>query len=262
MSTAFHPQTDGQTERVNRTLEQMLRMYVCPTQSDWDTYLPLVEYAYNSAVQETSQQTPFEVVYGFTPPDPLAAALHAECPAVQDRLARAREIQQFVAERLQVASHRLKARLDRSRRDVSFVPGAQVLLSTTHLRLKESNSSKLRLRWVGPFSVVRAVGPVAFELALPAEWKIHPVFHASLLKPFVSPSVFPPHSPTRPPPILVDGHPEWYVEKIVGEKFVDGVRFLKVKWLGYSAAEDSWEPVATLEDCVALDVWERSWRPF
>ena len=82
------------------------------------------------------------------------------------------------------AQQRQRTQADQRRREQRFYSGDQVLLSTEHLQLKNAPVRKLKRRFVGPFSVVRPVGPVAYELKLPQGWKIHNVFHTSLLRPF------------------------------------------------------------------------------
>ena len=84
MSTAFHPQTDGQTERVNRTLEDMLRQYVNPFHTDWDEHLDMAEFAINDAWQESVQETPFMLTYGQHPLNFLSLQTHSHVPAAAE----------------------------------------------------------------------------------------------------------------------------------------------------------------------------------
>ena len=81
MSTAYHPQTDGQTERTNRTLEEMLRHFVKPVHDDWDEHLPMVEFAINDAWQESTHETPFVLNYGQHPLNPMSLQTHSRVPA-------------------------------------------------------------------------------------------------------------------------------------------------------------------------------------
>jgi hypothetical protein len=283
MSTAFHPQSDGQTERMNRTLEDMLRHYVSPTQTDWNEHLSMVEFAYNNARQESTQETPFFLNYGFHPLSPIDLMLrpvrtpqHGDTPARLPDSRRARRAlardkcddckvpaagrfsanMQEVWERaracLKAAQARQKRYADEKRSDVSFASGDFVLLSTRNLRLKHAGSSKLAPRWVGPFAVKRAVGsaaPVAFELALPPSMGIHPVFHASLLKAYRTPDG---HAPVAPPPVEVEGEVEFEVERVLDERFSKRRKEFLVRWMGCDAAHDTWEPASNMTNCPLL----------
>jgi hypothetical protein len=225
MSSAFHPQTDGNTERVNRVLEDMLRHFVDPAQSNWADLLPLVEFAINDSFHESVGNTPFVLNYGKRPRLPVDLVLRGEvspnaqstatCDRADDIAKRIQTVVSDAKKCLETAQQRQKAYADRFRRDFEFAVGSQVLLSTKHINVKMKGTSKLLPRWVGPFKVAEKISSVAYRLDLPASLKIHPVFHASLLKAYEPGRVEPP-----PPPEVVDGELEWQVEAILAHKDV------------------------------------------
>lgn len=257
MSTAFHPQTDGQTERTNRTVEQILRMYINPTQDNWDTLLPLVEYAINSAPNESTLRSPFEANYGYNPASPFMRTMdNLVNNTVSDYVAAAQRTQKEIIKHIEVAKLRSKATADKHRQESHFNVGDHVLLSTKNLTLPAQACKKLKQRFIGPFKVLQRRGQVAYELDLPAEWKICRTFHVDLLKSFN----VGPHSasqqPLRPPPVIINDQEEYYVDDIVGERLKNGARQFLVRWRGYGPEEDSWEPEDALQEVDALDRWE------
>jgi hypothetical protein len=168
MSTTFHPQTDGQTERVNMILEDMLRHYVSPTQDDWDLYLSLVEFAYNNAWQKSIQTTPFMLIYGQHPLIPLNIGINTcHAPTAKDLVQSMSSIMQEAKKHLLATHNRQKSYADTKRRKISFDVGIQVLLSTSNIKLKMLGARKLLPRWIGPFKVLKRVGKVAYKLELP-----------------------------------------------------------------------------------------------
>ena len=212
ISTAYHPQTDGQSERTNRTLEQILRAYVHPLHDNWTTYLPLAEAAYNSSVHAATGVTPYFANYGFEPTQP-AHLLHTPSspplppPSDADAAriaARMREIHDVVRLELERAKSTMEAIANRTRRDVTFKVGDLVRLAADDLSLSNQPSSKLRDRFVGPFKVSAVVGKQSYRLELPASMsRLHPVFHVSRLLPFTSsdPDEFPDRpTESRPAP--------------------------------------------------------------
>ncbi|KAJ9515073.1 hypothetical protein QJQ45_012601 [Haematococcus lacustris] len=186
LSSSYHPQSDGQTERYNRVLEEMLRHYISPTQSDWPDYLPLAEFAVNNSWQESIQSTPCLVNTGQSP---VTVGLRdlpygGRCPSAhaftrwwQDAVANARKC-------MAAAQSRQAAYANKARRDVEYKVGQKVLLSTKNLKLQPGKARKLIPRYVGPFEILLLVGAVAVKLDLPASMsRLHPVFHVSLIKP-------------------------------------------------------------------------------
>ncbi|KXZ40924.1 hypothetical protein GPECTOR_1291g539 [Gonium pectorale] len=188
MSTAYHPQTDGQTERANRTVEEMLRHYVSATQDNWCDLLPQLEFAYNSSVQASTGFSPFKLVLGYEPRTPLS--LLAEHPNWEPPNKAATE---FIIDRetalnlakvhARAAQQRQARYDDRRKTDVSYNVGDKVLLSTAHLNLHTAHSStKFRNRFVGPFTIEAIISKNAVKLTLPAHMRIHPVVNVSQLR--------------------------------------------------------------------------------
>ena len=216
MSTAYHPQTDGQTERAHRTIEQILRAYVDPMHDDWAVWLPLAEFAYNSATNASTSLSPFEANYGYQPSTPATlsspnlqhpAQLVRGCRVPSSRLStgataaldfatRLSDLHRFIQHQSAAAKERQAALANRGRHEVTFPVGSYVMLSSDKLSLSvEQPSSKLRDRWLGPFMVSQVVSPVAYRLQLPSHMQIHPVVHVSRLKAAATPD---PAFKTRP----------------------------------------------------------------
>ena len=246
MSTSHHPQTDGQTERANRTLEEMLRHYVSANQDDWDRILPLAEFATNNAWQESVQNTPFMLNYGQHPLTPASLLIDTKVPAARAFGQDMDEALQRAKQLLTAAQQRQKAYADKRTRDVHLDVGQQVLLSTKHIRLKVNGTPKLLPHWIGPFTIKERVGDQAYRLDLPASLRrIHDVFHVSLLAPYRSDGrVQPP-----PLPIDIDEEGEWFEveavldrrERRIGRSRTPKVEYL-IKWKGYGAEHNTWEP--------------------
>jgi hypothetical protein len=265
MSTAFHPQTDGQTERMNRTLEEMLRHVINPAMDNWEQVLPQLQFAYNSSVQASTRVTPFMAAYGHEPRSPLtpvdAKSSPISHPAVSVLLEELSAVHARVKAALALAQQRQTSYANRSRRETEFAVGDGVLLSTQNLHMKGPKDKKLMAkkllpRYIGPFEIEARVGRVAYKLKLPPGWKIHPVFHVSLLVPW--------HIGFRhgaPPPVMMleDGSVEYEVEQIL-DADIDAkgkARRYLVKWLGYGYEHNSWEPVRFVTNCddILKDFW-------
>jgi len=253
MSTATHLQTDGQTERANRTLEDMLRPYVSLRQNDWDKHLTPAEFAYNNSKQTSTGFTPFYLNYGRNPETPATLMAQFDINNGIANQAAADFIQQWQSdialakEHLAAAQQRQARLADAHRRKLVFKVGDKVLLSAEHLKVPGKKKAKLSPRYHGPFTIVEMVTPVAAKLDFPPNVKAHPVIHVSQLKPFVDSNQFPRTSAnTRPPPIILGGEEYYTVEYIMDKRIVGSgnrkVTKYLVKWKGYPIYEAQWLP--------------------
>jgi hypothetical protein len=181
-STAYHPETDGQTERMNQTLEDMLRMSVMDQQKHGEESLPLVEFAYNNSYQSTIKMAPFEFLYGRPCQTPLS------WDRLEDRVLVGPEAIQEMEEQMKTIRQR-KRMIDRRvmlmRTESTIVTRSAIESSygLNRIRVRSSleKGAKLSPRFVGPFEIVERKRPVAYRLALPDSLRLmHDVFHVSV----------------------------------------------------------------------------------
>jgi hypothetical protein len=163
----------------------MLRHYVNPVQDDWDEFLTGVEFAYNSFWQESVRNTPFVLNYGQQPRIPISGNSMCQVSTTQNFVEHMTHVIGEAKKHLIVAQQRQKFYTDKNRREVSFEVDQQVLVSTANIKLKVLGARKLLPRWIGPFRVVQRIGMVAYRVQPPDTFKIHDVFHVSLLRPYV-----------------------------------------------------------------------------
>ncbi|KAK1607211.1 hypothetical protein QYE76_030884 [Lolium multiflorum] len=185
-STAYHPQTDGQTERVNQILEDMLRACVLEYGSKWEDCLPYAEFSYNNSYQASLQMAPFEALYGRKCRTPLNWSEVGESQVFgPDVLREAEEKVHKIREYLKTAQSRQKSYADKRRREMTFEIGDFVYLKVSPLKGMQrfQLKGKLAPRYVGPFKVLSRRGEVSYQLELPEEMAaVHNVFHISLLR--------------------------------------------------------------------------------
>jgi hypothetical protein len=176
-STAFHPQTDGQSERANRTLEEVLRHFVSPRQDGWDDWLDMAEHAINNSVSPSTGYTPLFLCYGHNPLCALDVSLGPVLvPAAQSTVEDMHAVLQHAEINLHEPQQRMMAKQNAHRRDVTFAVGDMVRLSTANLSLPSSMTKKLTGKYLGPFAVEQVISPVGYRLHLPNTINIHPVF--------------------------------------------------------------------------------------
>ncbi|KAJ1121322.1 hypothetical protein NDU88_009435 [Pleurodeles waltl] len=213
LSSGFHPQTNGQTERVNQELQQYLRCYCNATQSNWSEYLALAEFSYNNTIHSATKTTPFYCTYGFHPRTfTTVSRTSSSVPAVTSFSRQIRRIQGLLHTTLLASKQAMKRKADRYRQAAPlYQVGHKVWLSSRFLPSRFS-TNKFKPRFYAPFRISHILNPVVVRLRLPHTWRVHPVFHVSQLKPFVPD---PYHRQFQcPPPLSINGQPEYEVQEI------------------------------------------------
>src|SRR5258707_5949805 len=234
---------DGETEQYNQELETYLHIFCDGQPHKWLDLLPMAEFAHNSAVHSVMGKSPFSLILGYEPRSypPFGRTF---LPALEQRLTMIEDSRKEAEVAHQMAQLQMKERsLSRFK---PWKAGDKVWLEARNLKLQVP-SQKLSQKRTGPFEITQVVSSVAFRLKLPAQWKIHDVFHASLLSPYRE---TPEHGPnfTRPPPELIGTEEEYEIDKVVNHRGISGQRQYLIHWKGYSAAERTWETESNLEN--------------
>jgi hypothetical protein len=235
ISTAYHPRTDGQSERSNQWLEQYLRFWVNERQDDWAQYLPLAKFAHNNWPNESTCESPFQVLMGYHPRADYSGT-PSTIPRVTTRLEQYNEARRKVQDLMRQAQQSWV----RHRDTPKYKEGDQVWLEGRHLRTNQP-TAKLAPKRHRPFKVIQVMSPINYRLELPTQWSIHDVFHTDLLTPYRE---TPTHGANyqRPPPDLVDGVEEYEVEKVLDSRRYGRGRKLQylIAWKGYLDSDNQW----------------------
>ncbi|KAA0037289.1 ty3-gypsy retrotransposon protein [Cucumis melo var. makuwa] len=185
-STTFHPQTDGQTERLNQILEDMLRVWVLEFSGSWDSHFHLMEFAYNNNYQATIGMAPFEALYGKCCRSPICWVEVGEERMLGHELVQTTNAAiQKIRARMLTAQSRHKSYVDVRRMDLEFEVGDMVFLKVAPMKgvLRFEKKGKLSPHFVGPFEILERIGLIAYRLALPPSlFAVHDVFHVSMLR--------------------------------------------------------------------------------
>ncbi|SOV08973.1 uncharacterized protein UDID_18215 [Ustilago sp. UG-2017a] len=246
LSTAYHPQTDGQTERVNQVVEQYLRMYCNYEQNDWADLLDTAAFVYNNTVHNSIGVSPFFACYGWNPkahPD-IPQRLGVNDPGRFEYLMDGKERCKYLQEQIREAQRRTVDQYNRKHKDIEFKVGDMVYINRRNWKTRRP-TLKLDTRFAGPYPVQERIGHRAYRITLPANLRVHDVFHVSMLKPARTSSLAQrAEQPTIPS--LPDEDLDFEVEALIDKRSHHGVIEYKVLWRGYSEEAASWEPVSNL----------------
>ena len=267
-STAYHPQTDGQTEIVNRSLGNLLRCLVGESLGNWDLLLSRAEFAYNSSVNRSTGKSPFEIVHGYKPRKPLdLLPLPPNTRVSESAESYAQHIKDLhheISKKIHLSNESYKHRANLRKRTKEFYEGDQVMIKLNPERFPPGTFKKLHARSAGPFKILKKIGSNAYILELPSDLGINPTFNISDLVEYKEPMMIPsePFGPdniieSEPtpecPPITIPQRRE-KIEQILDDKIVttrnkDYFRYL-VRWQGRPDSDNSW---ITREDLQRLD---------
>jgi len=215
LSTAYHPQTDRQTERLNQELETYLRIYCHSAPLDWVKHLPMAEFVHNHQKHDSRNASPFFLMMGYEPRGIPHILPNSAIPAAEDRIRYLQKIREEA-----IACHNLAMQCMAARSyGKKFEPwkvGEKVWLSAKNL-ISALPSKKLAPKRYGPFTVEAVLSPITFKIQLPPSWKSHPVFHASELSSYQETEVHGPNN-TEPPPDIINGQEEYEIEAILAHK--------------------------------------------
>jgi len=245
-STAYHPQTDGQTERVNQEVEQYLRLFINHRQDDWVEWLALAEFSYNNRVQASTRQTPFMLNNGRHPRMGTEPLKDGKIDTADTFVKNMEEARKEAESALKKAADDMAKFYDRHRGiPTKYKVGDMVWLDGKDLKT-DRPSKKLDDKRYGSYKITKVVGSNAYELKLPTSMKIHPLFNVVKLMPY-HPDTVGRKPPSRPPPVIKGENPGWEVEYIKDTRlFRNKLQYL-IKWKNYPNEESTWEPAEHLK---------------
>lgn len=251
-SSAYHPQTNGQPERLNRCLETYLRCMTEHKPSEWSKCLPQAKFWYNSNFQSAIGMTPFKALYGYDPPLPsFELVAQSKLNSVDQALKERQLLNRILQDNLSKAQNRMKLYADSRRSERTFEAREWVFLKLQPYRQSSVavwKNLKLLAKFYGPYQIVRKMGKVAYELKLPQNSKIHPIFHVSQLKKKVGDKTFVAQDPlfcTEEGQIRME--PLSILDRRMVKKGNRAATQVLVQWTNLSPEEATWEDYSFLK---------------
>jgi RNase H-like domain found in reverse transcriptase/Integrase zinc binding domain/Chromo (CHRromatin Organisation MOdifier) domain len=251
LSTAFHPQTDSLSERKDQWVEQYLCLVTSATPEDWKQWLALASAIHNNRRNVTTGLSPNQILLGYDITPNLSIT-------PQTLVESAEEWIKIITQRREQAIEALNKTAEKSETlTVQYKEGQCVWLEAMNLSLPHQ-ASKLAPHRYGPFKITEEISPVVYRLELLTSWRIHDVFHASLLSPYSKTTAHRSNF-TQPPPDLIDGETEYKVEQICSHQYFGYHKKLQylVKWQGYLKADNTWEPAENIHTLELLKIYHR-----
>jgi transposase InsO family protein len=250
-STAYHPQTDGQSERTNQTVEIALRFYIATleTPTDWPQCLGRLQAGHNNSTSATGR-SPNDVVYGFTPNFAVDLASAPEISPLEARVE--------ASDALDFAAMNMKFHYDRKHTAMFLASGDWALLRLHRgYSIPSVHNRKLDQQYAGPFKVLEKVGRLAYKLKIPDHWRIHNVFSIAQLEPAPPPGSDPYSRPVPDHPgAVIPGTNIYEVERLLDKRVIRKGRGYSTQYLlrykGYGPEHDEWCRVQDLQDCSDL----------
>ena len=240
LSTAFHPQTDGLSERKNQWVEQYLRLVTSAAPEDWDQWLTTASAVHNNRKNQTTGLSPNQILIGYDVPLNTPNDVETNNMTVERRIGIMNQRREQAIEALNRTAEQ------KGIPPAQYNTGDQVWLEGKNLKFPHQ-VTKLMPKRYRPFKIIKAISPVAYRLQLPPTWTIHDVFHASLLSPY---SETPAHGPnfSRPPPDLIGREEEYEVESIKAHHYFGRNKRLQflIQWKGYPESDNTWEPANSI----------------
>jgi len=253
LSTAFHSQTDGQTERMNQELEQYLRFFIEHRQKDWPEWLAAAEFAVNNKVHTTTKVSPFMANYRKELRMEGDIRRKGKVESATAFVERMKKVHEEAEVALRKTQEEMKRYADRGRKETEvWKKGDRVLLSTKDLVFKERPTKKLTERYVGPYAIEEVVSSNAVKLQLPGSMRIHPVVNVSQIVRYKEQVKG--QKKKEGKPVEVEGVEEWEVEKVLNKKKIRGVEKYLIWWKGFTAEGDTWkrrENLKNVEEALA-----------
>ena len=249
LSMAYHPETDGQTERTNQELEQYLRMYVNHRQNNWAKWLATAEFAFNNKVHTATKMSPFQVNYGREPRMGFDIRKKGKNEKAEELVREMKEKHEEARAALVRSQEEMKRQANRSRKEAEeYRVGDKVLISTKDflMELRKRATKKLTEKFIGPYVVKKIVSENTVELELLAVLRIHPVVNVRRIVKYKEQIEGQKKIP--PPPVEVAGKKEYEVEEILDKRERRGKTKYLVKWKGYTAEENTWEGLENLKN--------------
>lgn len=248
LSTAYHPQSDGQTEQTNQDIEAYLWIYCGNFPRTWTQHITNLEFAHNQQIHSSTKDTPFHLLYGYHPIAIPPVIENTNIPSLSHRLHELNLMWKEAQATHELAHNRMIKKFHSS--FTPFKQGQLVWLESQNLRYP-TESKKFNPKWEGPFPITKVLSPLTYQLKLPPSWRIHPIFHATLLSPFMNTDT---HGPafSKPPPDQIEGEEEYEVEAIIAHRG-NGTRCqYLIKWHDYPTSENTWQKENDLKNAPQL----------